>query len=92
VTGEPRNAAVVPYESVAQERAARVRLGRPSHTDVFSIHLAAGTTVVKTFLPLIGYRSWYYDRKRLVVLEDFYLYIHFLQILQSRSSASLTIC
>ena len=91
MTGEPRNAAVVPHESVAQETGACVRLGRPS-LSVFSIHLAAGTALVKMFLPLIGYRSWYCDRKLLVVLEDFYLYIHFLQILQSRSSAWLTIC
>ena len=73
MTGEPRNAAIVLHESDAQEEAVCVRLGRPSLSDVFSIHLAAGTALVKTFLPLIGYRSWYYDRKRLVVIEDFYL-------------------
>jgi hypothetical protein len=48
--------------------------------------------LVKMIVPLIGYRSWYCDRKRLVVMEDFYFYIHFLQFLQSRSSAWLTVC
>jgi hypothetical protein len=91
MTGEPRNAAFVPYESLAQETATCVRLGRPSLSDVFSIHLAAGIALVKMLLPLIGYRSWYCDRKRLVMLGDFCLYVHFLRILQSRSSSSLTI-
>jgi len=47
VTGEPRNAAVVPHESVAQETETCARLGRPSLADVFSIHLAAGSALVK---------------------------------------------
>ena len=44
VKGEPRKATVVPHVSVVQETATIVRLGRPSLSDVFSIHLAAGTS------------------------------------------------
>lgn len=90
-TGEPRNPAFVPHVSVAQETGTCVSAWTSLVLLSFSIHHAAGAALVKRFLPLIGYRSWYCDRKRLAVLQDFYLYIHLLQILQSRSSAWLTI-